>query len=52
MKAYFPAEFGMGEPGGRVLRGRFDDLALADRIRMPWRFFARHMAVDGNMASL
>jgi hypothetical protein len=22
-------------------------LALADRARMPWRFLARHMTVDG-----
>jgi hypothetical protein len=33
--------------GGRCLRGRFDFAALADRVRMPWRFLARHMAVDG-----
>jgi hypothetical protein len=33
--------------GGRCLRGRFDFAAIADRVRMPWRFLARHMAVDG-----
>jgi hypothetical protein len=52
MKACFPVEFGMSEPGGRYLRGRFDYLALADRVRMPWRFFARHMAVDGDIVHL
>jgi hypothetical protein len=31
----------------RRLRGRFDFAAIADRQRMPWRFLARHKAVDG-----
>jgi hypothetical protein len=33
--------------GGRRLRGTFDFAAIDDRVRMPWRFLARHMAVDG-----
>ena len=32
---------------GRRLRGTFDFAAIDDRARMPWRFLARHMAVDG-----
>jgi hypothetical protein len=31
----------------RRLRGTFDFAAIADRVRMPWRFLARHVAVDG-----
>jgi len=31
----------------RRLRGTFDYAAIADRDRMPWRFLARRMAVDG-----
>jgi hypothetical protein len=31
----------------RRLRGTFDFAGLADRARMPWRFLARHMTVDG-----
>jgi len=46
MKEKKSAEFGLC---GRYLRGRFDFAAIADRIRMPWRFFARHMAVDGDL---
>jgi hypothetical protein len=38
--------------GGRCLRGRFDFAAIADRVRMPWRFLARHMAVDGLIVRL
>lgn len=34
------------EPG-RHLRGTFDFAGLADRVRMPWRFLARHVTVDG-----
>ncbi len=37
--------------GGRRLRGSFDFAAIADRVRMPWRFLARHMAVDGLSAA-
>jgi hypothetical protein len=33
--------------GYRRLRGSFDFAAIADRERMPWRFLARHMTVDG-----
>jgi len=32
---------------GRRLRGSFDFAAIGDRERMPWRFLARHIAVDG-----
>jgi hypothetical protein len=32
---------------GRRLRGTFDFAAIADRDRMPWRFLARHVTVDG-----
>jgi hypothetical protein len=32
---------------GRRLRGTFDFAGLADRARMPWRFLARHVTVDG-----
>jgi len=32
---------------GRRLRGTFDFAGIADRIRMPWRFLARHVTVDG-----
>ena len=31
----------------RRLRGTFDFAGMADRIRMPWRFLARHVTVDG-----
>lgn len=31
----------------RHMRGTFDFAAIGDRERMPWRFLARHMAVDG-----
>jgi len=31
----------------RRLRGTFDYAAIPDRARMPWRFLARRMAVDG-----
>jgi hypothetical protein len=26
--------------------GRLRAIALDDRARLPWRFFARHMAID------
>jgi hypothetical protein len=32
---------------GRLLRDRYDFADITDRVRMPWRFLARHMAVDG-----
>jgi hypothetical protein len=36
------------QPGTRRrLRGTFDFAAIADRARMPWRFLARHVTVDG-----
>jgi hypothetical protein len=38
------------EPG-RHLRGTFDFAGLADRVRMPWRFLARHVTVDGLSAA-
>lgn len=31
----------------RRLRGTFDFAGLGDRARMPWRFLARHVTVDG-----
>jgi hypothetical protein len=31
---------------GRVLRGTLDFAAIDDHARLPWRFLARHMAVD------
>ncbi len=37
--------------GGRRLRGTLDFAAIADRARMPWRFLARHIAVDGPAAA-
>jgi len=37
-----------GRVGRRCLRHRFDFAAMTDRVRMPWRFLARHMAVDGD----
>jgi hypothetical protein len=27
--------------------GFFDPVALDDRARLPWRFLARHIAIDG-----
>jgi hypothetical protein len=48
MKPFYSAANGQGA-GGRCLRGRFDFAAIADRVRMPWRFQARHMAVDGHL---
>jgi len=35
------------EQHGRRLRGTFDFAGMADRARMPWRFLARHVTVDG-----
>ncbi len=32
--------------GGRRLRGTLDFAAIDDHARLPWRFLARHMAVD------
>jgi hypothetical protein len=40
---------GVGGTPGRCLRGRFDFAEITDRVRMPWRFFARRMAVDGDL---
>jgi hypothetical protein len=37
-----------GRVGRRCLRHRFDFAAMTDRVRMPWRFLARRMAVDGD----
>jgi hypothetical protein len=37
----------LGQDCGRRLRGSLDFAAIDDRARMPWRFLARHMAVDG-----
>jgi hypothetical protein len=34
-------------PHQRYLRGTFDFAGIADRARMPWRFLARHVTVDG-----
>jgi hypothetical protein len=34
----------------RRMRGTIDFAAIPDRDRMPWRFLARHMAVDGRTA--
>jgi hypothetical protein len=48
MKPFYSMEHGQGA-GGRCLRGHFDFAAIADRVRMPWRFQARHMAVDGQL---
>ncbi len=42
---------GRNGAGGRRLRGNFDFAAIADRVRMPWRFLARHIAVDGLSAA-
>ena len=50
MKPFYSAGEGFGGAVGRCLRGRFDYAAIADRVRMPWRFLARHMAVDGDLA--
>jgi hypothetical protein len=36
---------------GRHLRGTFDFAGMADRARMPWRFLARHVTVDGLSAA-
>ena len=38
-------------PQGRHLRGTFDFASIGDRDRMPWRFLARRMAVDGLCAA-
>jgi len=35
----------------RHLRGTFDFAGMADRARMPWRFLARHVTVDGLAAA-
>jgi hypothetical protein len=35
----------------RPLRGTFDFAGIADRARMPWRFLARHVTVDGLSAA-
>jgi hypothetical protein len=49
MTARFFRAAGTGGAIRRCLRGRFDFVEIADRVRMPWRFLARHMAVDGNL---
>jgi hypothetical protein len=49
MTARFFASAGIGGTPGRYLRGRFDFAEITDRVRMPWRFFARRMAVDGDL---
>jgi hypothetical protein len=36
---------------GRHLRGTFDFAGMGDRARMPWRFLARHVTVDGLSAA-
>jgi hypothetical protein len=36
---------------GRRLRGTFDFAGMGDRVRMPWRFLARHVTVDGLSAT-
>jgi hypothetical protein len=46
MKAVVSQKFAR-KAGARRLRGTFDFAAIADRARMPWRFLARRMAVDG-----
>jgi hypothetical protein len=51
MKAVVSQKLGRNGAAGRWLRGMFDFAALADRARMPWRFLARHMAVDGLSAA-
>jgi hypothetical protein len=33
--------------GGRKLRGTFDFAVIDDHARLPWRFLARRMAMDG-----
>lgn len=38
---------GARETIGRRLQERYDFADITDRVRMPWRFLARHMAVDG-----
>jgi hypothetical protein len=52
MKARFSVKTATNRPGGRCLRGRFDFASIADRVRMPWRFLARHMAVDGDLSRI
>ena len=51
MKTAVPYRAGETGTGGRRLRGSFDFAAIADRKRMPWRFLARHIAVDGLLAA-
>ena len=50
MKSATSHRAGQGHARGRRLRGSFDFAAIADRQRMPWRFLARHIAVDGLVA--
>ncbi len=45
MSATVPAFFAVVRQ--RRLRGTFDYAAIPDRARMPWRFQARRMSVDG-----
>jgi hypothetical protein len=48
MTARFFTTVGSGGTIRRCLRGRFDFAEITDRVRMPWRFLARRMAVDGD----
>jgi hypothetical protein len=34
------------EPSVSAFSGRLQLVALDDRARLPWRFLARHMAID------
>jgi hypothetical protein len=47
MKSAILHKAGQAIARGRRLRGTFDFAAIADRERMPWRFLARHITVDG-----
>jgi hypothetical protein len=51
MKSATSPKAGGKHARGRRLRGSFDFAAIADRVRMPWRFLARHIAVDGVLAA-
>jgi hypothetical protein len=43
---YLPMKAGFFDPAGTSER-RGTLVALDDRARLPWRFLARHMAIDG-----
>ena len=51
MKSAISHKAGENGARGRRLRGSFDFASIADRQRMPWRFLARHIAVDGLLAA-